>query len=93
MMYDGHYRRPVRREPGHSRHREEQQRRLKVSGQFRKCHFSSDLHRGPLMGERSLKTPRDYYPSSPLLFVLVQCAAAALLPVLRLSRVASQIMA
>lgn len=37
------------------------------------------------MGERSLKTPSDYYPSSPLLFVLVQCAAAALLAALRLS--------
>lgn len=53
-----------------------------MSGQFRKCHIPSDLLQectpGPLLGEWSLKTARDYYPSSPLLFVLVQCVAAAL---------------
>lgn len=62
--------------------KEKQQRKQKVSGQFRKRHISSDLLRertqGPLMGEWSPKTARDYYPSSPLLFVLVQYTAAAL---------------
>lgn len=39
---------------------------------------SPGMHAGPLMGEWSPKTARDYYPSSPLLFVLVQSTATAL---------------
>lgn len=39
---------------------------------------SPGRHAGPLMGEWSPKTARDYYPSSPLLFVLVQSTAPAL---------------
>ena len=57
----------------------------------KKCHtsplraFFFYARRGPWWEKWPLKTARDYYPSSPLLFVLVQWAAAALGMLLSLS--------
>lgn len=96
MMYDGHYWRQIRRESGViSATKEKQQRRQKVSGQFRKCHISSDLLREYTQGPWWVNGPsrQEGIITHPHLcsFFLIQYTAAAL-GTLTLS-VASQIMA